>query len=143
MTIKHSAGFSPDCHIRYVREELSKAMAVLQLLPITHRDLPANNRSSWPSYAQGNGVICGSTRKMRRRKATPQEITHMEYWFQIADGLEEAPRRIVLARAGRIPWRRLEEIDGRSHTTLRKIERLGLEKIARVHLSDRRQSLHK
>ncbi|XDZ66191.1 DUF6362 family protein [Alphaproteobacteria bacterium LSUCC0684] len=143
MTIKHSTEFSPDYHISYVREELIKAMAVLQLMPVTHRDLPAKNRSSWPAYAQGKGIVCGGTRKMIRRKVTPQEISHMEYWIEIADGLEEAPRRIVLARAGRIPWRRLEEIDGRSHTTLRKIERLGLERIAMVHLASQRHSLRK
>jgi hypothetical protein len=30
-------------------------------------------------------------------------------------------RRIVWARACNIPWRRLEDMDGRSHVTLRKI----------------------
>jgi hypothetical protein len=36
--------------------------------------------------------------------------------------LDEQSRRIVMARAMGVPWRRLEEMDGRSHTTLRKVE---------------------
>lgn len=135
MTIKSHSHSSPSAHLRYVRDELSKAMAVLQLLPVFAFDLPAKHRSSWPGYRQGQGVVYGGTRKVARRKATPKEISHMEYWIELAGRLEQGPRQIVLARAGRIPWRRLEEIDGRSHTTLRKIERSGLEKIAAAHLN--------
>jgi len=108
-------------------------MAVLQILPVTAFDMPGKPRSSWPSYVQGLGVVCGGTRKVMRRRATPNEISHMEYWIELAGRLEEGARRIVLARAGRIPWRRLEEIDGRSHTTLRKVERSGLLVIATAH----------
>ena len=133
MTIKPHKDSSPGVCLRHVQEELSKAMAVLQILPVTAFDMPGKPRSSWPSYMQGLGVVCGGTRKVIRRKATPDEISHMEYWIELAGRLEEGVRRIVLARAGRIPWRRLAEIDGRSHTTLRKIERSGLEAIAAAH----------
>ena len=139
MTIKPSANLCSDHHIRYVREELINAMAVLKLLPVTCHDLPGKARSSWPSHLRGGGIVFGGTRQVTRRKATPKEISHMEYWIEMVGRLEEEPRRIVLARAGRIPWRRLEEIDGRSHTTLRKIEKQGLEKIAHVYLRHQRQ----
>jgi hypothetical protein len=45
--------------------------------------------------------------------------------------LEDAPRRIVWARASGIPWRRLEDLDGRSHTTLRRVEGEALAAICR------------
>ena len=59
-------------------------------------------------------------------KPTPKQITHMQFWIYQILTLDEEKRRIVMARAAGIPWRRLEEIDGRSHTTLRKIEKTAL-----------------
>jgi len=137
MILKSRSGPWSDACIHHVREELIKAMAVLRLLPLSRRDLPGNMRPSWPSFSRGHG-LAGGTRTPARRKATPEEISHMEYWIELSRKLDQSSRRIVLARAGRIPWRRLEEIDGRSHTTLRKIERTGLEQIAAAHKEFRR-----
>ena len=50
----------------------------------------------------------------------------MHYWVDCILKLDEESRRIVMARAAGISWRRLEEIDGRSHTTLRKVEKTAL-----------------
>lgn len=69
-------------------------------------------------------------RRPVRIKATPQQIALMEHWLDLMLVLDDDCRRIVMARACRIPWRRLEEMDGRSHTTLRKVERRGLEVLA-------------
>ena len=69
-------------------------------------------------------------RRPVRAKATPQKIAMMEYWLDLMLMLDDDCRRIVMARACRITWRRLEEMDGRSHTTLRKVERRGLEVLA-------------
>ncbi len=48
-----------------------------------------------------------------------------------ADDAVIARRKIVWARACRVPWRRLEDMDGRSHTTLRKVQAEGIEAILR------------
>jgi hypothetical protein len=45
--------------------------------------------------------------------------------------LDDAARRIVWAQASGIAWRQLENMDGRSHTTLRRIEAKGFEEICR------------
>jgi len=43
--------------------------------------------------------------------------------------MEAEQRRIVWARACKIAWRKLEDLDGRSHTTLRKVRASGLDVI--------------
>jgi hypothetical protein len=88
-------------------------------------------QSSWVSFDRTNRFSAGIERRPMRQKVTPKQIKHMEYWLDIALKLNQQDRRIVLARACRIPWRRLEEIDGRSHTTLRKIERKSLAHLSR------------
>jgi hypothetical protein len=45
--------------------------------------------------------------------------------------LDDAARRIIWARASGISWRRLENLDGRSHSTLRRIEAKGFDDICR------------
>ena len=117
--------------IEIIRENLIAAMRVLKLMPIGYRDRPARLRVLWPDYNQSPGPGPVSTRKALRAKASAQQISAMEYWLDLTLRLDEDCRRIVVARACRIPWRWLEEIDGRSHTTLRKIEKRGLQMIAR------------
>ena len=56
----------------------------------------------------------------------------MEQCLDRIMALDLSSRRIVLARAAGIPWRRLEEMDGRSHTTLRKVEVSALLKLIAI-----------
>ena len=53
----------------------------------------------------------------------------MDFWLIALSILPEDERRIVMTRACGIPWLRLEEIDGRGHTTLRKIEANALQRL--------------
>ena len=104
-----------------VRRHLASAMYVLKIIPLSPRERPSKLKALWPNYSE-TGVY-STTRRAMRPKATPQQIKEMEYWLlRVLDELDLESRRIVLARAQGIPWRRLEEMDGRSHTTLRKIE---------------------
>ena len=116
--------------IDQVRDALMKAMLILRMMPLSYQDAPSRMRSQWPEFNRGPEQGGGVMRRPVRAKATPQQITQMEYWLDLLLVLDEDSRRIVMARACRIPWRRLEEIDGRSHTTLRKVERRGLEVLA-------------
>lgn len=53
----------------------------------------------------------------------------MDFWLVALANLPEDERRIAMARACGIPWQRLEEMDGRSHTALRKIEAKALQSL--------------
>lgn len=115
--------------LNQIRVHLTQAMKTMRLMPHKIGDRPIKMQSSWVSFDQSSPLIAGTERRPIRPKVTPKQIKHMEYWLNSALKLNQEERRIVLARAGRIPWRRLEEMDGRSHTTLRKVERKSLEKL--------------
>lgn len=112
--------------IEMIRLHLAMAMKTMRLLPHRPGDRPMAVRSSWGAFDQASRFLSGRERQPIRQKATPRQIRHMEYWLDAMLQLDEEGRRITMARACRISWRRLEEIDGRSHTTLRKIERNAL-----------------
>ena len=116
--------------IDLVRKALVKAMLVLRMMPLSYQDRPSPLRSQWPEFNRGQEQAGGVMRRPVRANATPQQIAMMEYWLDLMLMLDDDSRRIVMARACRITWRRLEEMDGRSHTTLRKVERRGLEVLA-------------
>ena len=116
--------------IDQVREALVKAMLILRMMPLSYQYEPSRMRSQWPEFNRGPEQVGGVMRRPVRAKATPQQIALMEYWLDLMLVLDDDCRRIVMARACRITWRRLEEMDGRSHTTLRKVERRGLEVLA-------------
>jgi hypothetical protein len=104
----------------------------LKLMPLGRLDRPLRTKSSWGDFHQAAVLSMASHRRPVRRKPSPEKISNMEQWLDALLDLPEGERRIVVARACRIPWRRLEEMDGRSHTTLRKVERLGLDKLCSI-----------
>lgn len=101
----------------------------LSAMPLTCRDKPMAFRSSWPSFNQSDDLISSMQRRPTKPNATPKDISDAEYWLSLVLKLDESSRRIVMARSMGITWRRLEEMDGRSHTTLRKMEQAALLKI--------------
>lgn len=110
-----------------IQQQLRQTMTTLRLLPLNARDRPNIPKSSWGDFKQIAMLSSSQYRMPIRRKATPKEISEMDFWLLALAGLPEDERRIAMARACGIPWRRLEEIDGRSHTTLRKIETKALQ----------------
>lgn len=110
-----------------VRKHLIQAMKTMRILPLKPGDRPQKTASSWVEFSQETPFLAGHERRPIRQKVTAKQINHMEYWLDAALSLDVGVRRIVLARACKISWRRLEEIDGRSHTTLRKVERRALD----------------
>ena len=114
-----------------IQQQLRQTMTTLRLLPLNARDRPNMPKSSWGEFKQIAMLSSSQYRIPIRRKATPQEISEMDFWLIALGNLPEDERRIAMARACGIPWRRLEEIDGRSHTTLRKIEARALQRLGR------------
>lgn len=105
-----------------LRQDIRMMGRVLAVLPINGRDRPSGARASWPDFHQDRHNFTAKYRYKSAFKPSPREITQADHLLQQVMRLDEEARRIVMARAMGVPWRRLEEMDGRSHTTLRKIE---------------------
>lgn len=138
-----------------VKARLEEAADSLRRLRAGRRTLPAGYVGAWPAVVQdswdGYGVY-----QPRLRPAAPsaRAIDRMDEtitWITRIGGEDElrrlverhrhspkqaedaviARRKIVWARACGMPWRRLEDMDGRSHTTLRKVQAEGIGAILR------------
>ena len=76
----------------------------------------------WPEIVSESATLLGSKSGPQRAAPRPAAIDRLDTvlsWLLVCIDEE---RRTVWARACRLPWRRLSEMDGRSHMTLRKIE---------------------
>lgn len=86
----------------------------------------------WPDVVQSGIHSFGSAKFSNRLAApSPRSIDRMERVLGWLFHCDDDSRRIVWARACGIPWRRLEDIDGRSHVTLRKVVDRGIADIHR------------
>ena len=89
----------------------------------------------WPDVVQTSIHSFGAARFENRLAApSPRAIDRMERVLGWLFHCDDDARRIVWARACGVPWRRLEDIDGRSHVTLRKVADRGLRDIQRYLL---------
>lgn len=114
-----------------IRAALEEAAETLRRLP------PGVRRprlTSWPDVVRDSAGLLGPSAEGRVRPAapTPGAIDRMDRVLAWLLACDAEARRLVWARACRVPWRRLEDLDGRSHVTLRKI-------VARGHGQIRRQ----
>jgi hypothetical protein len=115
-----------------VRARLEEAARTLRALGLGARDRPARLASRWPEVVRESMEAYGyAAPRLRLGPPTPAAISRADEAVAWLLWVEDAERRIVWARACRIPWRRLEDLDGRSHTTLRKVEAGGLAAIRR------------
>jgi hypothetical protein len=86
----------------------------------------------WPDVAQTSTQSFGGARfKTGPAAPSPRAIDRMERVLGWLFHCDDDSRRIVWARACGVPWRRLEDMDGRSHVTLRKVLDRGLLDIQR------------
>ena len=120
--------------IKALRAQLRAMGRLLRLLPLSIFDRPAGARSAWPNFHQQSWGMMSSKRTPIRPKLTPEQVTWVEDWLTHLMRLQTDERRIVLARATGIPGRKLEDMDGRSHTTLRKVEEAGLRRLLQQNL---------
>ena len=123
--------------VKAIREELRQMGKVLATLPLNSRDRPGRARSAWPEFHQESVMVSAQYRRKSIAKPSPQAISCADMWLQLVMRLPTDARRIVMARASGISWRRLEEIDGRSHTTLRKVEYKALLDLAEAVLAEK------
>jgi hypothetical protein len=81
----------------------------------------------WPDVVQTSVYSFGASRFGAKLAApSPRSIGRMEQVVVWLFSCDEDSRRIIWARACGVPWRRLEDVDGRSHVTLRKVGDRGL-----------------
>lgn len=96
-----------------------------------------NRLTYWPEVVRSSAEMFQMQQYARNTtaKASPDAITRMDAVLTWLLPLDMEERRIILARACGVPWRKLEDMDGRSHTTLRKVQTLAFEKILkRLHI---------
>ena len=86
----------------------------------------------WPDVVQTSVYSFGHARLSTKLAApSPRAIDRMDQVLVWLLACDNDSRRIVWARACGVPWRRLEDVDGRSHVTLRKVADRGLRDIHR------------
>lgn len=86
----------------------------------------------WPEVVQTSIHSFGEARIACRLAApSPRSIDRMERVLGWLFHCDDDSRRIIWARACGVSWRRLEDMDGRSHVTLRKVVDRGLTDIHR------------
>jgi len=110
-----------------VKARLKEAAQTLRRLP---RERIGAALTSWPDVVRQSAEAYGYDKtRVRPIPPRPDQISRMDETLPWLFALDDAERRVVWARASGVPWRKLEQIDGRSHTTLRKLENRGIQRI--------------
>ena len=125
---------------KHIEAALKKAAITLQYLP---QKQFAGYASYWPDVVRSRAEILLSKpyHKSRVRNIKPAEITAMDEVLNWLFILPPEERKLVWARACNVSWRQLEDHDGRSSVTLRKIHNQSLTKIANVLSDDEKTRL--
>ncbi|MFN4281182.1 MAG: DUF6362 family protein [Alphaproteobacteria bacterium] len=113
-----------------IEARLEEAAKTLVALKLTIRDIPSRQLVRWPEVVRGALDAYGFTPQRPRVAApSPAAIDRADETVAWLLWMSAEERRIVWARACKIAWRKLEDLDGRSHTTLRKVRVAGLDAI--------------
>jgi hypothetical protein len=112
-----------------IKDRLKEAADTLKRLP------PGTVRqrmSGWPDVvrqaAEAYGYGAATT---RLAAASPAAISRLDETLAWLFHLDIESRRIAWARASGVPWRKLEDVDGRSHVTLRRVHDRAIRAILR------------
>ena len=100
-----------------VKARLREAGQTMWRLRESGWNAPEEMRAKWPAFLSDYPDTLKVTSALPSAKA----IDRMDEAFGWLSWLEDGPRQIVLARACRVTWRRLEDKDGRSREKLRKL----------------------
>ncbi len=110
-------------------ERFKEASDTLKRLP---KGFLKPKMTAWPDVVIDSFSLRGfGTESNRKGPPSPKAIDRMDECLQWMLAMPKENRRLVWARACGIPWRRLEDMDGRSHVTLRKHHDYALEALAR------------
>jgi len=110
---------------------LIEAADTLRRLPRVRLE---SKQSSWPDVVRTASELWVGEPHAKNRTAppSPRAIDRMDVVLTWLLPLSFEQRRILWARSCGIPWRKLEDIDGRSHVTLRKVYNEGLDTLLRL-----------
>ena len=102
-----------------IKDRLKEAADTLRRLP------PGMRRArltGWPDVVRQAAEAYGyGTVATRLAAASPAAITRLDETLIWLFCLDVEARRIAWARASGVPWRKLEDMDGRCHVTLRRV----------------------
>jgi hypothetical protein len=102
-----------------IKERLKEAADALRRLP---PGLRRARLTGWPDVVRAASEAYGYGAAQTRPAApSPAAITRMDETLGWLFCVDAEARRVAWARASGISWRKLEDIDGRSHVTLRRI----------------------
>jgi len=127
---------SPDASAQAVtaeqiRARFEEAAATLRGLRVGKRDRPEARLSRWPGIVHQAMLAYGwNDARMRPPAPSPEAIDRLDETLSWLWPLADDERRLVMARAFRLPWRRIEDLDGRSERTLRNLHARVLNAIA-------------
>jgi hypothetical protein len=122
-----SPAITPDL----IKARFEEAAETLRALRLTTRDRPSATLARWPDVVHQAMLAYGWTGARARPPAPPPDaIDRLDRTLTWLWPLADDERRIVMARAFRLPWRRIEDLDGRSERTLRAIHARVLLRIA-------------
>jgi hypothetical protein len=114
-----------------IKARFEETADTLRALRLNGRDRPSTRLTHWPDIVHQAMLAYGwSGTKVRPPAPSPEAIDRLDVTLAWLWPLADDERRLVMARAFRIPWRRIEDLDGRSERTLRTVHGKVLERIA-------------
>ena len=109
--------------IAMVKARLREAAATLKRMHLERWDYPSQRTAWWPDVVRQVSDAYGyQDTHMARSVPAPGAIDSMEEvlrWLLWVE--DDGDRRLLWMRAEQITWRQLEDMDGRSRETLRKM----------------------
>jgi hypothetical protein len=125
-----------------VKRRFEEAADTLRALRLTARDRPSARLARWPDVVHQAILAYGwSATRVRPPAPPPDAIDRLDETLGWLWPLADDERRLVMARAFRLPWRRIEDMDGRSERTLRNVHARVLKEIAARPASKGRSSI--
>lgn len=114
-----------------IKARFEEAAETLRALPLRARDRPQARLTRWPDVVHQAMLAYGWTAmRVRPPAPSPGAIDRLDETLSWLWALADDERRLVMARAFRLPWRRIEDLDGRSDRTLRTAHARALDVIA-------------
>lgn len=110
-------------HVINMKQGLERAARTLKFLPNTQMHRPQKLRSNWYNIDRASESVTCKTGKFI---PSAKEIDDMYHIIDLLMAMPELERKLLWARANRIPWAALQRQLGRSRTHLYQIHQRGL-----------------
>jgi len=115
-----------------IKARFEEAAGTLRALRLGARDRPQARLARWPDVVHQAMLAYGwSETRVRPPAPAPEAIDRLDETLAWLWPMADDERRLVMARAFRLPWRRIEDMDGRSERTLRTVHARALDAIAK------------